>query len=380
MLIVLLLTMGFRNYLTIPIKPLSFFVFISTITSFTAIVVTPIIFNIDLNELSIVSALLKLTVTFLYLVIGYNLSKIKMLDYLYKWYSITALVIGAIGFVFSLFGISILHEVLFFAGYRYQGLMQDPNYFSILLLSALPFFVKKKDNTTTVKMICGLIIFLGVLVAGSKTGTIVFFLYITFINFEYLTKSAISKRDFLNKLLILFSFLFVFPVASQGIIFFLERLSTTIPIIDRVTMVFTNFDTAINGEGSSRLFVYLTGFEIIKKSPIIGIGSGTYGDVAYALSGSRGIAHNTFIQLTAEWGLPIVIIFFSYIAYLLIKISNKQYANKTSSIFLRDVMIILLLGSLAISLNNARIFWLVLGAIIHIVENKEAKQIGGKIK
>ncbi|MDD4146844.1 MAG: hypothetical protein PHS83_07135, partial [Clostridia bacterium] len=75
-------------------------------------------------------------------------------------------------------------------------------------------------------------------------------------------------------------------------------------------------------------------------------------------------AENTYLQLAAEWGLPVAIIFFSYLFYVISKATfSRKNKGETDSI-LRDILIIFLISSLAISLNHARLFWVVLGAFM----------------
>lgn len=379
LLILIILVSFFNRKLVIHKTTLLFFLVLSTFTLITATIITPIIFNAEISFVSVISNFIKLIVTYLYLILGFNLSKSNYFPTVCKWFSITALTIGIIGVVISVLGINI--GFLFFAGYRYQGFMQDPNYYSILLLSSLPFFIRNEGISFIKKFLIGITVFMGVLVAGSKTGTIVFIIYMAYVIFTYFISSSSSKGSFVKKFFAFFTLVIIFPFIIQVFFIFIDKLSEFIPIIDRVSIIFKDFDNAINESGSSRESVYLTGIEIIKNSPIAGIGIGTYGSVAYALSGSYGIAHNTYIQLTAEWGIPLTIIFFSYLITYIVRAFKGKYSRFYINMVSRDILIILLLGSLAISLNNARIFWLVFGALIYSLSKKheiESKQGGIK--
>ena len=138
-----------------------------------------------------------------------------------------------------------------------------------------------------------------------------------------------------------------------------------IPASKRILSLFIDFKGAFSGEGQSDQNVE-NSIRNFAHSPLTGIGVGTYSGIAELLSGSRAIAHNTYLQLLAQYGLPLTAMFISYVAYIIIKatFNNKELIRNDYTIMtLRDIIIILLIGSLAISLNNARIFWLVLGSL-----------------
>ena len=96
----------------------------------------------------------------------------------------------------------------------------------------------------------------------------------------------------------------------------------------------------------------------------MGIGLGNYIPIAEQFVHNPNVAHNTYLQLSAEWGIVITVLFFVYVISTLIGskpilLENNQ-ANQNRQI-IRDILIIFLIASVSISLNNARIFWLVLG-------------------
>ena len=92
--------------------------------------------------------------------------------------------------------------------------------------------------------------------------------------------------------------------------------------------------------------------------------------------GRQAIAHNTYLQLLAQYGLPLTVMFFSYVVFITIKatFNNKKLIKNDYTIrTMRDIIIILLISSLAISLDNARMFWLVLGSLAFYLKTDERK-------
>lgn len=64
-----------------------------------------------------------------------------------------------------------------------------------------------------------------------------------------------------------------------------------------------------------------------------------------------------------EWGSINTLIFIGYLFFTYFKVPNnkvKPYQVKS----IKNILFVFLIGSLAISLNNARLFWLLFGAFI----------------
>ena len=144
----------------------------------------------------------------------------------------------------------------------------------------------------------------------------------------------------------------------------INDIASSIPAFTRVQQLFTDFDAAISGNGSERDSTWTAALQIIQHSPVIGIGIGTYMNIASGMFDAKDIAHNTLLQLSAEWGIPLAFVFFAYVFYLLGKATNNRMCNAETNYIIRDIIIILLVGSMAISLNNARVLWLLLGALV----------------
>ncbi|MDD2494211.1 MAG: O-antigen ligase family protein, partial [Tissierellia bacterium] len=240
----------------------------------------------------------------------------------------------------------------------------DPNYFSVLQLVSLAYFSRTKKINTLLKSGAVLFIVMSIFASSSKTGLVTLFCYLMFSVVEYLIKKKKKLSTFIAQLFFIILLVATVPVVLSIIQSLTNYLITIFPTFERVQIVFTDFDVALSRGGSGRDLTWKTALEIIKVSPILGIGLGTYSGFAKHFFGIGSIAHNTYLQLTVEWGLLLAIFFFTYLFYVISKAIFSRNTNGELDVILRDILIIFLIGSLAISLNNARPFWLVLGAFM----------------
>ena len=254
--------------------------------------------------------------------------------------------------------------------------MIDPNYFAVLQMTALAYFLRKEELKTLSKWIFSLIIFLAILVSGSKTGLITLFLYFNFFVIERLIFRPM-KPFLISVLFLLGGFVaIIFPLLYTLLETLAKEWGGLFPTIERVRVLFTDFSSAVTESGSERDGIWQVALEIIKQSPFFGVGIGTYSGLSLQLFHEPHVAHNTFLQLLAEWGIPISILFFSFVMYLVIKATISSDSGDETKI-LRDMMIVLLIGSMAVSLNNARILWLILGALMAKLSGKILNASGG---
>ena len=367
--VLILLVFAFQQQLQIPIKPLIFFLVLSALVLATSVFYVPFKFMYYPSLMRIISEYVKLVAIFIYFIIGFNLSKLGYLEKTIRWYSIFGIFIGAIGVLFTLFNIGLFSQFLFFAGIRFRGLMIDPNYFSILQVSALVYLSRAKAISPKLKFIAIIITVLSVIASGSKTGmvTLVCYTFIRIIEYIFMSKKKIKVIVF--QLFLIVIFVLLIPLAASFLQNIINSLTLSIPSFARIQYLFTDLDYAIAGNGSGRDNTWNVALEIIKLSPIIGTGIGTYTNIGFEMFQLNNVAHNTFLQLSAEWGVPTAFILFSYVFFILLKATSSRVFNSEINLILRDIIIILLIGSVAISLNNARMLWLFLGALVYSVSN-----------
>ncbi|PKR85553.1 hypothetical protein CWO92_07520 [Heyndrickxia camelliae] len=363
---VLILIMMINKEASLPVAPMIFFLIVSIIVLLSAVFFIPSIVMYNPSAISIVNDYLKLVAIFIYFITGYNLVKKRLVIKTIKWFSVSGILIGALGGVFTLFHIHFFTNLLYFDSTRFRGLMIDPNYFSVLQISAFVYF-SRSEMKMRYKVAAFFLFIFSVLISGSKTGILTFIGYLAFRLCEYIFKKRKKMHVIGGQLIVVGCLLVCIPVVLTSLDFIFQYLSKVVPSFSRIQLLFTDFSGAFSENGSGRTVTWEVALRLIQLSPVIGIGIGTYSNVANELFYENHISHNTFLQLSSEWGLPLAFIFFLYVLTVLWKATTSGGSNNTNSI-LRDIIIILLLGSLAISLNNARILWLVLGALVSSLE------------
>lgn len=322
----------------------------------------PYTFDVDTNLKIVLIGLIKKIVLFLYFYLGRNIFNKNQFKDFFGIYAYSAVVIGILGIVSSIINIPILSIIFFNFGNRLNGFMNDPNYFAILQVTALPYFVHNKETSNMIRILGLLVISFSVLLSASKTGFITLVLYLLFIATQYLYLSFRKKnikewgRLFLIIIILLIFIFFIYHKGNDII----KLLNYRFPIITRITNLITNFETSVSGDGSARNDAWKTGLAIVQKSPFLGIGVGNYTTIGKKILGIGTIAHNSYIQTAVELGMPVAIIFYSSIFMMVIIATTRFFANINIR-YQRDILLIFMIGSIGISLNNARFFWLVLG-------------------
>lgn len=359
-LLLLLALLIIYNKLTIPKKALLFFMLLSLVTLTTSFFISPYKFNLSLDIISIVSDYIKLVVSFLYFLIGYNISKSNKDMYIYRWYSLAAIAVGIVGIILVFLNIHFFRDFFFYLGTRFVGLMSDPNYFALIQCSALPFIMNNKFHKGSFKLLATVVILLSILIAGSKTGILIFILYLLWFFLRSLFKKN-SKKNIILKVVVLLVVFLMAPFLYNMIGIILDQLSHINPVINRTRILFTDFESAISSDGSSRTSTWSGALDTIQQAPIFGVGVGSYLAVR-ASRGGGGFAHNTYLQIIAEWGIPLSFILFIYMGYTLYK--TKKSHGKSNVIIARDSFLIFLLGSFSLSLNNARMLWVFFGVLV----------------
>jgi len=361
----ILVILVISHQLQLPIFPLIFFLIVSSIVIITSTFYVPMVFNIDINPKGIISDFLKLIALLVYFIIGFNLYRLDLMEKTLKWYSLFGMLIGLIGIMTTLLNINLLSEILYYSDTRYRGLMIDPNYYSVLQITAFIYFSRAKSIRFQYKVLALLITLITVLTSGSKTGLITLSCYLAFRIIEYLFKQNKKGSVILIQMTMITLLILVVPMLFHYLPKLIMIIGSIIPTFDRVQLLFTDFSSAISESGSGRNITWIVALQVIQLSPLIGVGIGTYSNIASKLYYSNDIPHNTFLQLSAEWGIPLAFLFFGYVIFLLVRISNSRSSmNLTINLVLRDIILVLLVASMAISLNNARILWLVLGALV----------------
>ncbi|MYL20743.1 hypothetical protein GLW04_12650, partial [Halobacillus litoralis] len=369
-LVFLLCYLILQKKLIIPLFPLLAFFLISILVLVTSVFFVPAYLDVNTNVSQNIKGYLKIMALFLFFVMGYNLTKLQLLPLVVKTYSFFAVFIGLIGILFYAFNISMWSNILFYAGTRYTGLMNDPNYFAILQLTALVYFIRKKDVWQPIRFVSIIILILGVIVSSSKTGMLVLGIYGGFRGLIYLINSIKTKKR-VTYALSLFIIIFLSMLNLNEIIdVILKYIVDYIPTFARVENLFRDFDGAITEGGSGRGEAWETALKLVALSPFLGIGLGNYTLLGSQFYNVESIAHNTYLQFLVEYGIPVTFSFYFFILFLVMKVLKFNNENVILTQILLDILFVLMLGSFAISLNNARIFWIILGSLFYFLSLK----------
>lgn len=356
-LIAAVVTISYQGRRVLPMPALTFFLVLSISTIFTAAYMTPEIYGVSAPVQSIVREWLKLLVLACYFFVGFNMSQQEG-KVLFGSFSIAAISLGVVGITFSSLNISLLSEKMDTFS-RFRGFMNDPNYFSLLLVCALPMLIRNPAVAGPLKWLGGIVIFIAITVTGSKTGMTSFVAYLAFVLIGHVVRSRESLTR-LGRLMAEISVAIVLIVILAPQFGRLtESFSTISPGAKRISLLFTDFDRALTEEGSGRDIAWDTAFQIWRQSPFVGVGIGPYGQVADGIAGMPIIAHNSYLQLGVEWGTIGAAVFFLLIVRLLtVRLFGEAGLLRRVS---QDITLILLTGSFAISLNNVRLLWIALG-------------------
>lgn len=357
-----------KGNLRLPRVGVVFFLALSVLLFFTSFFLNFLHFNYSAQLQSFTRDYIKLFAVFVYFIVGYNLA--ETLDFLIilKAFAFGAVFMSLFSLVITFVPIPFLHNMLYFGGNRFRGFMNDPNYFAVIQSSALMYFWSNPKISNYWRIAATVLLFFSVLSSGSKTGLILIgaLILLKVIKTFFIEQITYTKLIFFLIFLILVIFCLPFFIKVTDNL--LLAISKTIPGFGRVSELFTDFEGAISDSGSTRDMAWGNAIRFIKDSPVMGIGIGVYSELAAFLFGARTIAHNTYLQLSVEWGTLFTGLFFCFVFGHLILESNSP-SKSLASTMTRNMLLPFMVGSLSLSLNNARLFWILLGGLIYFHYN-----------
>ncbi len=344
---------------------------LSASTILTSLLVATYGLTTGVAFVDVLSGYVKLLTSFVFLLLGLSVGLYGRGAILLRWFGIGGAILGTVATAYIVFpGLPRAHE-FFYASFRFRGLMNDPNYYSVLAVAALTAIWKDDALNRIVKLWAVSVLVIGTLMSGSKTGAVVLFAWGVLISLQALRRRPGPSRRF--EKVLLYAIALCFGVAVVYSLALSNGPSNLVSYIEsnrafnRLLPLLTDFDVAIDEQGSSRALAWGTGIGIITMSPLLGVGVGTYTALAAQLSGVGVLAHNTFIQVGAEWGLVWALIFLTWVCYVLLRRPTRSTVRDLQSwASARLVVMVMLFGSFAISLNNARILWVALGIMLGV--------------
>lgn len=352
LVVILFLNLILLKNKSINVYHLVFLFSIISIYLFNGCLLIPQIYGIEIVFLKILSEISKIILLFIFFEIGVYLKNEKYINKFIKYYSYSALVITAISILITIFNFESFYDEIYMVKGRLNGLMDDPNYFAIVELSAIPFFINSKKSF---KLLYIALLVFGIILSGSKTGFICLMIYFIYKIIKYLLYKNTSIYKKIYYVLFLFFLIFIIWFNFYDII---RLLNKYIPISSRIIDLFDNFNSAFNDNGSSRIAAWSNGINLIKRFPIFGVGKGNNSVMSKLLYSNGTIAHNTYIQIFADWGILLSSIFIIYLIYKYIKLDTRKYNIE------QEILMIFLLGSLGFSLDNSRMMWLIIGSYL----------------
>lgn len=260
---------------------------------------------------------------------------------------------------------------------RSLGLLTDPNYFALLLTTAIPpaLLLALRARHLLMRLFwLGLMVFLifGLTKTGSRSGFLIFLLCLLGALWHFRAyRRYIQPRHFG---FILLALMIGAPLAFQALPDeYVERVKTLAFIKQGVR----SYDDPSLGRRTSYLVV---GTQVIAEHPLLGSGPGTFPleyaesgfAVAFSLSPNdpnlHRVAHNTYMGMLSEVGLPGGLLF---IALVLLGLKNFQHArahwlqagdNHRAQLaaFMGLTFLALSVFLLFLSIPNSKLLWILL--------------------
>lgn len=350
----------------VPPAPLLFFLLLSVHQIAVAVFLTPRWTHAPLPYTAIVDDYLKLAAMFLCLLLGMQIIRAGRTRLLLRAYITGSVAVSTIAVAsIALPALTSLGDV-FYGGFRFQGFTNDPNYFAVMTVAALAALWYDTEIRAHLRVAASVILIGGVLLSASKTGAIALALLVIWriLGLHTAEDGAPRPRRFAIPVAVLgATSIALLLTPSSGIGGSLAEIVARTPALERLAPLLTDFDAAIGAGGSERGDAWAVAVAIILFSPFLGVGVGTYLTVAERISGNEVLAHNTYLQIAAEWGLVFAIVLFVLIArYTLLRPSSASH--RAAWAISSNALLVLLVGSLGLSLNNSRLLWVLFGVTI----------------
>jgi len=147
----------------------------------------------------------------------------------------------------------------------------------------------------------------------------------------------------------------------------------------KILLEFTN--EGYEGLDITRIGIYKSAYELIKKNPLFGIGAGSFTEIFYLNTNFwKGHSHNLLFELSLSYGLPATIIFFVTTSNILYLSFKKIFSNKLANISYIDKafwtsLFIFLISQLAdvqyFDGKISLITWILMAGLKNIISDKE---------
>lgn len=352
----------FRMYLidkwAININHLLFLFIMLFVYLFNGCLIIPFLTGIDVDFINMFGEISKICLLFFCFQFGIYLDKQLKINSFIAYFSYSAVFITLFSLIITITGIEPFYSLLYQTIGRLNGFIIDPNYFAIMELSAIPYFINNNIGLYK-KILCMLLLILGITLSGSKTGFISLVIYFIY----KIVKFLLDKNINFNKKIVfgvIISFIIIgFITYFDKLIYYLNLY---FPISSRVTNLLLDFKGSLNESGSSRIGAWISAIQLLFRFPILGVGKGNNTVLSKMYYSNSNVAHNTYIQILVDWGIPLTLIVLVYFIYKYEIV--KRIDSDPSFIYKKEILLIFLLGSFGISFDNSRMLWLIIGSIL----------------
>lgn len=372
--LILLLLAALTARLLVPLGPTIYFLALSILVIIMGGFVVPNVMSLDQTYTDVLTDYIKLATSFGYFLLGFNIVRAGQARVVLRAFAFMAVVIGAVGALQTAVPALPRLEFMFYYEIRFTGLMSDPNYFAVIQLVAMAVLWHDKDITRKIRYPALIALAASVLASGSKTGMLALLIFLVWRGLPTVFASSNRSRYVSPYRAILIGLVVCLPVLLLIVLLdYSMRMSLAagldqVPALSRLTPLLLDFEAGVEGDGSGRDSAWFNAVQIIGLFPLLGVGVGTYLEVATQFTDVPVLAHNTYLQIAAEWGLIFTAIFLIWVVVLLLR-RPPAGANLALWHSTRDALLVLLIGSAGISLQNSRLLWLVIGMLlaVHLV-------------
>ncbi len=314
-----------------------------------------------------ISAILKLSVNFIYVVvflIFFEKYKEELLLLLLRWWKIAALIIS-----FLCIGSVILYQMGIDNAYNLQGRAQatlnDPNLAALYLIISLSLITVLRilSGKKVIINLPVLIILLALTFTASRGGILSLVMSVAIVLFLSFLSARIKE-------------LILFLGIASFVFFTILWINQSTDVLNFALERLVNIGT--EGDGTSyRLFLWKSAFDMWTKNPFIGVGIGQFIPYSTEMYGNTfyNIPHNTYLSFLTETGAFGLMAFMWFPVFILFRlISGLVIRGEKTYFYLLIGLIALSIQALTINIENIRFVWLFLMIIFVMMKGFHANQ------
>ncbi|MBN3938435.1 MAG: O-antigen ligase family protein [Nostoc sp.] len=267
---------------------------------------------------------------FAFILLTFNNIKAVYLTFYYRCILYLLQIIAGLGFLELLLPNNWIFKLLKFPSFYPEigSIMQNPNQFGVIVAIGLclSLILEKQNKISKIELhISELVFIISLALSASGNGWVIFIIGM----FLLLIYKIISFRKMIYLIIFLFLCIVTVPVSTW-------RLGLADSKIFPLINVFLENSNSVNPNEKKPHTLLVTGFsrfqmwqaainETIKR-PLTGIGIGVFPDqIGVKVWGKKGYhAHNIFLNVSAEQGIPGLLLFTNFLAKIAFKV---KYAN-----------------------------------------------------